>query len=529
LKDKRVLRWSVIAIASITVALSAWAVSSPVASGPDDDFHLASIWCGQGVREGLCEESAQPGFYSVPGTAIFNSSCFASQPDESGLCPKIDGLLETNRLNSSNNSYPPLYYWTMSWFATADVEFSVILMRIVNLLFAVGILSLVVSSIPKHLRVVPVIAFSATLIPLGAFLVASNNPSGLAAISVIAFFASLLGLFSSSDDKQRISLILLAVVSFVVGAGAREDTGAYLLFAGGLAWLLTSSNRNQKTPRILIGAGIVTGALIFVTVAFSSSSFVGYFLRGSDWFGGVNTLGATFRNLITLPDLWVGTFGTWGLGWLDTPLPSSVWAITYGLYFALVFGSIRAFSKRQALATSLALLALVVVPMYTLSVNGLLVGQIVQPRYLLPLIGLLIGAAVYRDSMGGGVSLSRPQLLLIGLGLFGTNAISLHTNLRRYLTGLDENQVSLNFGIEWWWVQRPSPDAVLWLSPNYVWLAGFMAFGFFLFALWKLRFELGIAPNGEAEKKAESTILDPDMLEPTETKASKFLAIFSKK
>ena len=529
MKDKRVLRWTVIAITSISVALSAWAVSSPVGSGPDDDFHLASIWCGQGVREGLCEEGSQPGYYSVPGTAISNSSCFASQPDESGLCQEVNGLLETNRINSSNNSYPPLYYWTMSWFASDDVGTSVILMRIVNALFAVGILALVVLSIPKHLRIVPVIAFTATLIPLGAFLVASNNPSGLAAISVISFFASLVGLFSYSENKQRVPLIILAVLSFVAGAGAREDTGAYLLFAGGLAWLLTSSKRNQKTPRILIGAGIVIGAVIFMTIAFSSSSFVGYFLRGADWFGGVNTLGATFRNLITLPDLWVGTFGTWGLGWLDTPLPSSVWAITYGLYFALVFGSMRAFSKRQALATSLVLLALVVVPMYTLSVNGLLVGQIVQPRYLLPLLGLLIGAAVYRESISGGVSLSSGQLLLIGLGLAGTNTISLHTNLRRYLTGLDEYQVSLNFGIEWWWVQRPSPDAVLWLSPNYVWIVGSIAFALFLFALWKLRSELGIWTNGQQNTHDESTALDVDLPEPTATKGSTLMGIFAKK
>ncbi len=526
--DKRVLRWSVIAITSISVALSAWAVSSPVASGPDDDFHLASIWCGQGVREGLCEEGSQPGYYSVPGTAIANSSCFASQPDESGLCPKINGLLETNRLNSSNNSYPPLYYWTMSWFASADVEFSVILMRVLNSLFAVGILSLVVSSIPKHLRVVPLVAFTATLIPLGAFLVASNNPSGLAAISVITFFASLLGLFSSYANKKLVPLILLAVVSFIVGAGAREDTGAYLIFAGGLAWLLTYSSRNQKTPRFLIGAGIVVAAAIFIMAAFSSSSFVGYFLRGADWFGGVNTIGGTLRNLITLPDLWVGTFGTWGLGWLDTVLPSSVWAITYGIYFALVFGSIRTFSKRQSIATWLAFLALIIVPMYTLSVNGLIVGQIVQPRYLFPLLGLLIGVALYRDSLGGGLILSRGQLWLIGVGLFGTNAISLHTNLRRYLTGLDEHQVDLNFEIEWWWVQRPSLDSVLWLSPNYVWLAGFSAFGLFLFALWKLRFELGIDTKGKEKSKEESTTPDTDLPEPTATKIHKFLSIFSK-
>jgi hypothetical protein len=141
--------------------------------------------------------------------------------------------------------------------------------------------------------------------------------------------------------------------------------------------------------------------------------------------------------------------------------------------------------------------------MYTLSVNGLLVGQIVQPRYLLPLIGLLIATAFYRISSDAGTGLTRGQLWLIGVGFFGTHAISLHTNLRRYLTGLDENQVSLNFGIEWWWVERPSPDAVLWLSPNYVWLAGSLAFGLFLFSLWKLRFELGLVTDSGASKVSQ--------------------------
>jgi hypothetical protein len=141
--------------------------------------------------------------------------------------------------------------------------------------------------------------------------------------------------------------------------------------------------------------------------------------------------------------------------------------------------------------------------MYTLSVNGLSVGQIVQPRYLLPLIGLLIATAAYRSSIEGGMHLSRGQIWLIGIGLFGANAISLHTNLRRYLTGLDENQVSLNFEIEWWWVQRPSPDAVLWLSPNYVWLVGSLAFGLFLFSMWKLRFELGLISQVNFSKKTQ--------------------------
>jgi hypothetical protein len=141
--------------------------------------------------------------------------------------------------------------------------------------------------------------------------------------------------------------------------------------------------------------------------------------------------------------------------------------------------------------------------MYTLSVNGLLVGQVVQPRYLLPLLGILIATVVHRNSLGAGMSLSRGQFVLFGLGLFSANTISLHTNLRRYLTGLDENYLNLNWAIEWWWVDKPFPEALIWLSPNYVWVAGSLAFGLFLYSLWRLRSELGLVYVNREIKELE--------------------------
>jgi hypothetical protein len=214
--------------------------------------------------------------------------------------------------------------------------------------------------------------------------------------------------------------------------------------------------------------------------------------------------------LLNLPDLWVGAFGTWGLGWLDTPLPSSVWAVTFGIFFALLFSSIRYFDRRQAISAALVFMALILVPMAALHASGLLVGQFIQPRYLLPLLGLLLAVSMYRKSEATGLWLSRGQVWLIGLGLFVAHTISLHTNLRRYLTGLDENQVSLNFEIEWWWVERPSEDAILWLSPNYVWIFGSVAFSLFLISLWKLRFELGLpGASGSQTLEQQDQAVEP--------------------
>jgi len=499
----RAHRWSALAAVAALLTLFAWAASSPVGSGPDDDFHNASIWCGQGVRDDLCEQGSQPNTVLVPGTLITNSFCFASQPDNSGFCQENPQLIETNRANLVGAVYPPVYYWTMSWMASSDVASSIISMRIFNSILAVSLLWIIVISLPKHLRRIPLLGYLLTSMPLGIFLTAGINPSGWTFLSVLIFFASTLGFFASTERSKKIFFGALSSLSFLMGAGAREDTPAYLLLAGAIAWFMSDLKRNSNRTRLMFGIVIAIGLAIFSYLAFSSQSFIGYVLRGFDWYGDVTTLGGTFKNVVTLPDLWVGSFGTWGLGWLDTPMPSSVWFVTFGIYFALVFGSVKNFTRRQAISVATVIFALIFVPLYTLGVNGLLVGQIVQPRYLLPLLVLLIATAIHRSSIDSGFGLSRGQLWTIAGGLFGANLIALHTNLRRYLTGLDENQVSLNFEIEWWWFERPLSDSILWFSPNYVWLGGSLAFGILLVSIWKLRGELGLTTRAETSSDLE--------------------------
>jgi hypothetical protein len=65
--------------------------------------------------------------------------------------------------------------------------------------------------------------------------------------------------------------------------------------------------------------------------------------------------------------------------------------------------------------------------------------------------------------------------------------------MQRYLSGFGTNDV-----IEWWWVEIPQEGTVFWLSPDYVWLIGSIAFALFMFSLWKLRAELGLPGDSAA-------------------------------
>jgi drug/metabolite transporter (DMT)-like permease len=95
------------------------------------------------------------------------------------------------------------------------------------------------------------------------------------------------------------------------------------------------------------------------------------------------------------------------------------------------------------------------------------VGSGVQPRYIYPLI-IILGGVALAGFARSDLGLGRLQLVIVGLGLTAANSVALHTNLRRYITGMDSQSFNLNANIEWWW---NSP-----ISPMVVWAIGSVAF-----------------------------------------------------
>lgn len=476
------IRWASIAIVSAILTLSGWALSSPIGSSPDDDYHLPSIWCGQGFREGLCEENRNPDLVNVPYSTFSNSSCFAFDENKSGACPYDETLTPVSRANLKDNLYPPVYYWTMSWFATADVAASTITMRIVNSILVVLGLSVVITVLPHHLRRIPLMGVLISALPLGIFLIASTNPSGWAYFGTLMVFSSSLALLNSENTRNKMVLAGIAGISLIFTAGSRPDAPVYAVIAICIATLLQLSKEIFSLANTLIMSSLVTIAGLLYLSVVTGSAVIGGALAVP---GEASTTPNLFANLAGLPGLWIGVFGALGLGWLDTEMPAIVWAVTLSIFIGVLFTSVRWFRLNQVLAVWSIFLALIAIPLYILTVSGLTVGQQVQPRYLLPLIALLGAAALYRTSSNSGLDLTRGQVLIIGSGMFIANTISLHLNARRYITGMDQQGVDLDKDIEWWWSNFP-------LSPNLVIWSASIAFAVFLIAIWKLREPLGL-------------------------------------
>ena len=482
-------------------ALVGWAFSSPIGSSPDDNFHLASIWCGSGERDQICEPTDDPAVKAVPTVVYESPNCFAYRADVSAACQHVDIAASGGAMsvvpdsNITDHLYPPVFYAVVSLFVSQDPQTSVLLIRIFNSLLAVAMLGALVVLLPRELRQLPIWAITATVVPLGMFFIASSNPSSWAIISAGVLFYALLG-HVQSRGWRKVVLGGLALVATVIGAGARADMAIYSVIVVGAVVIVAFSRKHLRPANFVVPVA----SIIVSAVCFLSANQVGLAAGGLDGAADPTSTTATliFKNLIMMPLLWLGAFGTSGLGWLDTAMPETVWIAGLLAFGLLVVFGLRRLDKRTFIAAAGVLAALWLIPTYILVKSHALVGVLVQSRYLLPLLIMLAGIMIYRQN--GPTGRVPRSLTWAAIGLLAlANALALHRNLKRYITGVDGTGIDLNSQIEWWW-NIP-------ISPMAVWVISSLSFAAYLVLLLQLtpRFGYGLgfgAPKKQHDKAA---------------------------
>jgi hypothetical protein len=458
------------------LALLAWAFASPIGSAPDDDYHLASIWCANPLNTDACATTSDQAEREVP-EAIRLVACYAGAPEVSASCQ--DGLVfdqhvtvETNRGNFLGQ-YPPVFYTVMSVLVGPDIQASALLMRVLTILLFVGLTTALCLLLPADRRVPLIGGWLIASVPLGLFLLASNNPSSWALIGVGSSWLALLGWFES-EGRRRIALGVLYAVTGLMAAGARTDAAVYVVIgSAAVLWLTFRRTRPYLMLSILPAAMAIAAALFYLGSGQQAvvESGLGSGDLQPDAPAGSHAprdpFGLLAYNLLYVPTLWVGALGQWGLGWLDTTVPPVVWVGASAVFAGVVFAALSRVTVRKAIVVGGIGLVLWLLPTYVLVRGGNIVGENVQPRYLLPLI-LLLGGVALLPYAGRGLRLGRVQLLLIGIALVIGNAFALHSDIRRYVTGVDATGVDLDAGAEWWWPVGPGPMAT--------WVIGSLAY-----------------------------------------------------
>lgn len=455
------------------LTLAAWAVASPVGASPDDDFHLVSAWCANGSPE-YCQPGDTPETRVVPG-GLLHSSCYAFDGEKSASCqiPFMSEPAAGDTLSGRGNfqsTYPPLFYKTMGLMAGSDIELSVVIMRLVNAALFVTLATLLYLLLPIGRRPMLVWAWLLTTVPLGLFLIASTNPSGWAVTGVGMSWIALLGYFET-EGRRRIALGALFILAVFMAAGSRGDSALYVIVAIGVVLLLTFTREKAYFLSALLPIGAVAIPVAFIL----TSRMIGSGLNGlgeseaatDDGGSELSGFGLFAYNILNVPFLWTGVFGGWGLGWLDTTLPKIVLWSCAAAFIGAGFVGLTQVDRRKLVAVSGVTLLLAVIPAYILTVGGDRVGAGVQPRYILPLIVILGGLLLY-EPMGRTIRFTRGQVILLVGALAIGNFVSLQSNIRRYITGVDQAGLNLDSGREWWW---DTP-----ITPNMVWLIGSAAF-----------------------------------------------------
>ncbi|MCB2413620.1 DUF2142 domain-containing protein [Demequina sp. TTPB684] len=483
------LRWIHAAPLLALMTLGAWAFASPVGASPDDDYHLVSTWCALGGSE-ACTEVEDYNLRQV-STAFDASRCYAMDSDKSAACQAREGLsLDGPTVDSPRgnfqNKYPDVFYGTMRLFAGDDLVRSALVMRLVNVTLFVGLATALAALMSSSRRQTLLWGWLVTMVPLGLFLIPSNNPSSWSITGVGTAFIALLGWYES-HGKRRWALGAMYVVGIVMAAGSRSDGAIYAAGATLVAALLTSSrNRDWLIRSALPFAGLVVILLLFLT---TNQADVG--VDGISGGGSVSTPGSgsesvaeptggfalTAYNLLMVPYLWTGVWGTWALGWFDTVLPSIVpWAAS-AAFIAVAFAGLALLTWRKVIATVGVLTVLTAFPVYLLTAGGDVVGDQFQPRYLLPLIVLFAFVLVTAAPGRRTVRFTRVQTAVLLGALALANLVALQVNIRRYVTGADTQGFNLGAGAEWWWHGA-------FIGPTGVWLIGSLSFAALLAVLW---------------------------------------------
>jgi hypothetical protein len=194
----------------------------------------------------------------------------------------------------------------------------------------------------------------------------------------------------------------------------------------------------------------------------------------------VSFLNRTIYNTIHFIEIPSGALGlNWGLGWLDTPLPAVVGILGISLFAIVTFSALTIDDRwRFASAGTITLFGYVMV-MYVLNQGHFVVGEVVQSRYILPLLPLLIGIVSAQNASFDAIVRQKFSRTTFIFMLTVTQAISIYTNIRRYVTGLDKPlALNLNSASEWW--------SQNYISPNLTFLITSISFSVFLYLIWSL-------------------------------------------
>lgn len=456
---KRRLKFAIIIASSFFFFLTSWAFSNPVGSSPDEGLHLVGIWCNQSDENIFCLKSN--GNYLTSNKLSGLDSCYIYDADQTADCI----LNKQNKYNLSPGYVNNLYYKTQSFFTSNNLEKSVLMMRALNI--SIFVILIFVSILVLNLKILSGVLFtSLTLtIPLGMYLISSVNTSSWILIMSIFFIPFALNIFErNSILKKIISSITLPFLVWIA-ISARIDGVLFIIifsliillyFFKKAMLLFRSKLKNSfKSLNIFI---VLFLSLIYTYLLYEVSKNI-IERSGLALYSSTNKV-TFWETIFRFTSIITGALGGWGLGSLEVTMPDVVRFVSLTIFIALIFYSFGTKNIVNIISISTLLYFLIFIIISFLYISQLSVGQWLQPRYILPLI-LSIGVLSVINFQHNSEIFFRLSLVLSFFAFF----LSLHSVIKRYTIGLNNNRFLLPSDPNWWWkFTFPSPMSLLLLA-----------------------------------------------------------------
>jgi len=481
----------------LVAVLGGWLLAAPPGASPDDGYHIASIWCAEGFKDGVCLEApgaADRSRVLVP-QSVAGITCFQYDGSQSAACAleNLSPGLQQFVPSASNigGERPSLYYRAMHRFVGEDVGAAAARMRTANLATIVAMVVATAAVAQRRVRAAFLLSSLVASVPLGLFLATSLNTAAWGLAGLAPLWANGVTAASHPRMRNRVAGGLLAALGLVMGLGSRTEAVAHIVVITAVVltlwwWSLrgpsgrdrTGDARSGRAGSTAIRAGAAALGLLVITsvavVAAPDSARLDRIVRDlQSGYDRLSTRGIGDPILaiaFEVPSLWTGALGhIWGLGALDTPIPTLATLPLIGAFLVLLTLGLQGSARPRIAAAAVVLASLLLIPTFSLLRSGRIVYEELQPRQFMVLLFVVLGVALLRLPGERALVLSRGTRIVLATALGLGHAVALLVVMRRHISGLVEfRYVSFTSEVEWWWASAP--------APNLVWAAASIAY-----------------------------------------------------
>ena len=202
-----------VACSSFFLLLCTW-LFIPFGATGDMDYHLATIWCAHGEKEGSCSKIDRA--ENTAEVPFMFQMCDSRNIDFWPKCEFEEVHPETQRLRIAPPGQTSIYYRVVHFFVDSEIQSSVLKIRVFNSLISSIVLFLLLSITTSRIRFASIVGFTFSIIPFGLQHFSGVTTRGWAVLAVMTSWAFLASFLQTPKSESRLRALQSSAYGFTL-------------------------------------------------------------------------------------------------------------------------------------------------------------------------------------------------------------------------------------------------------------------------------------------------------------------------